>query len=65
MQAMVTCTETTLNKSQANTITSFTGILNITKDRNGKIRQRYNIVRNYFINTYGVDLQVIGNYAGR
>jgi len=65
MQAMVTCTEATLNKSQANTISSFTGILNATKDTNGKIRQRYNIVRNYFINTYGVDLQVIGNYAGR
>ena len=65
MQAMVTCTEATLNKSQANTITSFTGILNVTKDTNGKVRQRYNIVRNYFINTYGVDLQAIGNYAGR
>lgn len=65
MQAMVTCTEATLNKSQANTISSFTGILNATKDTNGKIRQRYNIVRNYFINTYGVDLQAIGNYAGR
>ncbi|OCX52058.1 hypothetical protein BEL04_11165 [Mucilaginibacter sp. PPCGB 2223] len=65
MQAMVTCTEATLNKSQANTISSFTGILNVTKDTNGKIRQRYNIVRNYFINNYGVDLQAIGNYAGR
>jgi len=65
VQAMVTCTETTLNKSQANTIQSFTGILNAAKDTNGKIRQRYNIVRNYFINNYGVDLQAIGNYAGR
>ncbi|RKR85097.1 putative zinc-binding metallo-peptidase [Mucilaginibacter gracilis] len=65
MQAMVTCTEATLNRSQANTVNSYVGILNVTKDTSGKIRQRYNVVRNYFINTYGVDLQAIGNYAGR
>jgi len=65
MQAMVSCTEATLNKSQANTTISLVGILNATKDPNGKIRQRYNIVRNYFINNYGVDLQALGNYAGR
>jgi len=65
LQAMVSCTEATLNKSQSASTISLVGILNPTKDTNGKIRQRYNIVRNYFINNYGVDLQVVGNYAGR
>ncbi|MCJ8209758.1 hypothetical protein MUY27_08555 [Mucilaginibacter sp. RS28] len=65
IQAMVSCTEATLNKSRVNTDASLVGILNPVKDTNGKIRQRYNIVRNYFINNYGVDLQAIGNYTGR
>ena len=65
IQAMVSCTEANLNKSVASTTISLVGILNPTKDSSGKIRQRYNIVRNYFINNYGVDLQAIGNYAGR
>ncbi|MVT10346.1 putative zinc-binding metallopeptidase [Chitinophaga tropicalis] len=63
MLAMVTCSETMLKTAEANTISSFKGILNSTKDTNGRIRQRYNIVRNYFINNYNVDLQAIGNAA--
>jgi hypothetical protein len=61
LEAMVTFSETTLNKNTPNTNTTYVGILNATKDTGGKIRQRYNLIRNYFINTYGVDLQVIGN----
>jgi len=63
MQALVSCSETKLNKSTANTDATFVGILNPTKDANGVIRKRYNMVRNYYINNYGVDLQVIGNAA--
>lgn len=63
MEAMVSCSETKLNKSTANTDATFSGILNATKDANGIIRKRYNIIRNYFINTYNVDLQAIGNAA--
>lgn len=63
MQAMVSCSETRLNKSTANTDATFNGILNATKDANGIIRKRYNMLRNYFINTYNVDLQAIGNAA--
>ncbi|MBS1563998.1 MAG: hypothetical protein JST39_06390 [Bacteroidetes bacterium] len=65
MQAMVSCSETRLNQSTANTDATFNGILNATKDVNGIIRKRYNILRNYFINNYGVDLQAIGNAADR
>jgi hypothetical protein len=61
LEAMVTRSETNLNKSTANPDATTMGILNATKDTNGKIRQRYNIIRNYFISTYGVDLQAIGN----
>jgi len=63
MQALVSCSETRLNKSTANTDATFNGILNATKDVNGVIRKRYNAVRNYYINNYGVDLQAIGNAA--
>lgn len=59
--AMTGYPESVLNTSAPNTTKSFVGILNPTKDRFGKIRQRYNIVRNYFINNYNVDLQQIGN----
>ena len=61
MEAMVSRSETNLNKSTVNTDMTYMGILNATKDSGGKIRQRYNIIRNYFITTYGVDLQAIGN----
>ncbi|MGN6420074.1 MAG: putative zinc-binding metallopeptidase [Pseudobacter sp.] len=59
--AMTGYPESVLNTSAPNTTKSFVGILNPTKDRFGKIRQRYNIVRNYFIEKYNIDLQQIGN----
>lgn len=65
MEAMVSRSEANLNKSTPNTDMTSLGMLNVTKDTNGKIRQRYNIVRNYFINSYGVDLQAIGNAADK
>lgn len=65
MEAMVSRSEASLNKSTPNTDMTYTGILNTTKDSNSKIRQRYNIVRKYFINNYGVDLQAIGNAADK
>jgi len=59
--AMVTYSTPQLNASVKNTDSTPAGMLNATKDTSGQIRRRYNIVRNYFINEYGVDLQVIGN----
>lgn len=59
--AMTGYPESVLNTSAPNTTKSFVGILHPTKDRFGKIRQRYDIVRNFFINNYNVDLQQIGN----
>jgi len=61
--AMVSTSETNLNVSTANTDATFKGILNATKDVNGKIRSRYNLVRNYYITNYNVDLQAVGNLA--
>lgn len=61
MQAMISMNETNLKTSTAATNTTFWGILNATKDVNGRIRQRYNLVRNYYIEKYNVDLQAIGN----
>lgn len=63
MLAMVSTSDINLNVSTANTDATFKGILNATKDVNGKIRSRYNLVRNYYISNYNVDLQVIGNLA--
>lgn len=61
--AMTGYPESVLNASAPNTTRSFVGILNPVKDTGGKIRQRYNLVRNYFISNYNVDLQAIGNAA--
>lgn len=61
MTAMVSMNETNLKASTAATNTSYWGILNATKDVNGRIKQRYNMVRNYYITNYNVDLQAIGN----
>lgn len=61
--AMVSTSETNLNVSTANTDATFKGILNATKDANGRIRTRYNIVRKYYISNYNVDLQAIGILA--
>jgi len=59
--AMVTYSTPQLNASVANTDSTPAGMLNTTKDTAGQIKRRYNIVRNYFISEYGVDLQLIGN----
>ena len=59
--AMVSFSEANLNKSTVITDGTAQGILNPTKDTTGQIRKRYNMVRNYFINEYQVDLQKIGN----
>lgn len=64
MLAMVSCSETMLNQEEAPSWSaSNTGILNPMKDTSGKIKRRYDIVRNYFITNYNVDLQAIGNAA--
>lgn len=39
----------------------FHGILNAKKDTKGLLKQRYDLVRNYFINTYNFDPQTVGN----
>jgi hypothetical protein len=39
----------------------FHGILNAKKDTKGILKQRYDLVRNYFINTYNFDPQSVGN----
>lgn len=66
---MVSYPESYLTRVPKTTVTdtNFTeagwdGILNAVKDTNGLLKKRYTIVRNYFINNYGVDLQLIGNY---
>ncbi|MEH3114302.1 putative zinc-binding metallopeptidase [Pedobacter terrae] len=59
--AMVTYSAPQLNASVAITDQTAAGILNTTKDPSGQIKRRYNMVRNYFINEYGVDLQLVGN----
>lgn len=61
MTAMVSYSTVQLNTSTVITDATLIGILNATKDTNGQIKKRYNIVRNYYINEYGVDLQLIGN----
>ncbi|MNK03495.1 hypothetical protein D3C87_213440 [compost metagenome] len=61
VSAMVTYSTVQLNASVPITDGTAAGILNATKDTSGQIKRRYNVVRNYYINEYGVDLQVIGN----
>jgi len=40
---------------------SWQGILTPTKDTNGLLKKRYDMVRNYYIQNYNIDLQQIGN----
>ena len=40
---------------------NFDGILNPAKDVNGLLKKRYDMVRNYFIENYNMDLQSVGN----
>lgn len=69
VKAMMTLSETQLNMAVDIPSTSVystppsLGILNAKKDFNGQIKKRYAIVRNYFINEYGIDLQTVGNAA--
>ncbi len=65
---MVTYPESYLNRTPVTTVgdTDYTeagwdGLLNPAKDINGLMKKRYNIVRKYFIDNYGMDLQKIGN----
>ncbi len=39
----------------------YRGLLSSVKDTNGILKRRYQIVRQYFIDNYGLDLQAIGN----
>ncbi len=41
--------------------TSWEGIFTAQKDINGKLKERYDMVRQYYIDNYAVDLQSIGN----
>lgn len=43
------------------TETAWEGIFYPSKDVNGLLKARYDMVRNYYINNYGTDLQEIGN----
>ncbi len=65
VMAMVTTSEATLNADTPDYDTKYKGILHTTKDVNGKIKKRYDIVRNYYIDNYGVDLQTIGNLTAQ
>ena len=40
-------------------------ILNPAKDVNGLLKKRYDMVRDYFIENYNMDLQKIGNELNR
>ena len=68
MLLMVSYPESYLNRSKAITNDSWDtseaaweGILNPTKDTKGLMKKRYDMVRNYFIEKYNMDLQSIGN----
>lgn len=61
--AMVSTSEKNLNTSVVATDATYNGILNATKDVNGRIKSRYNLVRNYYITNYNVDFQAVGNAA--
>lgn len=69
IKAMVTLSEAQLNmdvempESWVYPTPPALGILNPKIDINGQIQKRYTIVRNYFINEYGMDLQKVGNAA--
>lgn len=69
IRAMVTLSETQLNMDQEMPESYIyptpepLGVFNPKIDLNGEIKKRYAIVRNYFINEYGIDLQKIGNAA--
>ena len=68
---MVTCSEEFLTRTpEFNSDWDYTeknwdGLLNPVKDVNGLLKKRYDMVRNYFIENYNMDLQKIGNELNR
>ena len=68
---MVTCSEEFLtripeyNSDWDYTEKNWDGILNPAKDVNGLLKKRYDMVRDYFIENYNMDLQKIGNELNR
>lgn len=61
-ESYLTRTPTTSTSDYDNSEAAWEGILNPVKDTNGLLKKRYDMVRNYFINNYGMDLQIVGNY---
>lgn len=41
--------------------TSWEGIFTVKKDKNGLLKKRYTMVRQYYIDNYDIDLQTVGN----
>ena len=68
---MVTCSEEFLTRTpEFNSDWDYTeknwdGLLNTVKDVNGLLKKRYDMVRNYFIENYNMDLQKVGNELNR
>ena len=68
---MVTCSEEFLTRTpEFNSDWDYTeknwdGLLNPVKDVNGLLKKRYDMVRNYFIENYNMDLQKVGNELNR
>lgn len=71
MMMMVLCSEEFLtrvpeyNNDWDYTAKNWDGILNPVKDVNHLLKKRYDMVRNYFIENYNMDLQKIGNELNR
>lgn len=61
IQAMTTYSDSLLNVTPLSYDYTPKGMLNSTRDVNGLIKKRYTMVRQYFIENYGIDLQTIGN----
>jgi len=70
VRMMMVCSEDYLNRevSYVNdydySSSAWEGLFTSLKDTNGLLKQRYTIVRNYFIDNYGFDLQEVGNKVG-
>ncbi len=61
IQAIISTSYEDLTAEYPATDYTFKGILNPTKDVNGLIRKRYDILVNHMKEAYGIDLQAIGN----
>ena len=68
---MVCCSEEFLTRTPEYssdwdyTMANWDGLLNPVKDVNGLLKKRYDLVRNYFIENYNMDLQKVGNALNR